>query len=378
MKSVGLSLLAVFLVDGVFFLLARQSAHDRVTALSGILRNERSFLDPYRASETFTDLTNLGYLDCLVVSETQNKEESVFLDLRYRSECTAGLQWLTKRIPVETRMNTANGRDFTIQFLVRPDEVFSVALWISRFLAFSGVFSVMGWAWVRIDRERKLGEIRTQHMKELNEMASQVAHDIRSPIGALRVALEGVKKNAELSDETQLIERAVQRISSIAGDLLKKRRKTSSGRCEVVPVIEQIVKEKRVEYGRSPEVVIEYEVSELDQKTEVRIDSSTLGRILSNVINNAREALPESGGRIVVRLKSNRRDVEIQVEDSGRGMSPETLKKVRAGGVSIGKAEGSGLGLSYCLQQMERCGGRFELESRLGEGTRAVLMIPRG
>jgi len=108
-------------------------------------------------------------------------------------------------------------------------------------------------------------------------------------------------------------------------------------------------------------------------------DSGQIQRVLVNLIKNATEAMA-SDGTITLRV---RRDgapgagsaVALEVEDTGPGMDPATLERAAHPGFTT-KSSGSGLGLTLVQRIVEQHGGRFELDSSPGVGTRATITIP--
>lgn len=120
----------------------------------------------------------------------------------------------------------------------------------------------------------------------------------------------------------------------------------------------------------------------------VRADANQLEMALLNLIVNARDAMP-SGGPIVISATceevsgSARTDlpagtyVRLVVADRGAGMDAETLRRATEPFFTTkGVGKGTGLGLPMVHGMAEQIGGRFELASRLGQGTSAILWLP--
>ena len=109
-------------------------------------------------------------------------------------------------------------------------------------------------------------------------------------------------------------------------------------------------------------------------------DRSQLLQVLDNLIGNSlRYGRP--GGTIVVRAQAERDMVHIAVADEGEGIASEHLPRIteRFYRVDPGRSRaqgGTGLGLSIVKHIVERHRGRFEIESRVGEGTTAHLRLP--
>lgn len=128
----------------------------------------------------------------------------------------------------------------------------------------------------------------------------------------------------------------------------------------------------------------------LDSQIEpVTIDPVKLHRVLINLILNAREATGGSGTITVTTAAARRLSGEgegdgtpepaavLQVRDTGRGISPAELARLRAGAFST-KAAGRGLGLTVVRQVAQECGGTLAVRSAPGVGTEFVLVLPTG
>ncbi len=68
--------------------------------------------------------------------------------------------------------------------------------------------------------------------------------------------------------------------------------------------------------------------------------------------------------------------LQIEVKDNGCGISPDLLPKIMKGGISIGKQNGFGLGLSYANQRVKEWGGNLNIQSQLGIGTAVNINLP--
>jgi anti-sigma regulatory factor (Ser/Thr protein kinase) len=104
-----------------------------------------------------------------------------------------------------------------------------------------------------------------------------------------------------------------------------------------------------------------------------------LNRVLSNIINNAIEAVPENTGKVSIYLFTSDKNSLIKVVDNGKGMSPETLKSLGRVGFSYGKentTSGSGLGFYHAKKTIESFGGEIKVESKVGVGTTVSIYLP--
>jgi signal transduction histidine kinase len=213
------------------------------------------------------------------------------------------------------------------------------------------------------------------------DLASQVAHDIRSPVAAL---VGAVDRAPNLPDEWRsLIRDAVSRIVDTANGLLRARRRNSPRREPalaarahepVLATLLSLMAEKRVQYVRKGDV---FDVQLADElySTFVEIDRSCFSRALSNLIDNAVEAIRDEG-TVVVRARKKLGFMLVEIIDSGCGMSEEMVQAIVDGRVVAGKPQGNGLGLVGASRASNGAGGRLTVASKVGVGTRVSVLLP--
>ena len=215
----------------------------------------------------------------------------------------------------------------------------------------------------------------------------QVAHDIKSPLSVLNL----ITHNLGLSIEKKsLLQAAVQRINDIANTMLDKKLdgieivdlqenkdlyvQSASSITMVVPLIESLVTEKKIEFKDKSNVVIELEIQDSDLVSN--LSRVSLSRLLSNLINNAVESIV-SEGIVKVCLKASEYFNIITISDNGIGISEDKLKEVGRKGLTSGKKNGNGLGIYNAKGLLSEAGGKLEIHSILGSGTLVTVMFPR-
>jgi len=225
----------------------------------------------------------------------------------------------------------------------------------------------------------------------ISSIASQVAHDIRSPLAALSMAERDL---AALPEDTRLIIRsAIGRIQDIASQLMLKANagQTSSGAATpgrdeaqapseptlLSAVIETILAEKRMQYRARLGIKIESAPSPEAQALFAAVQPREFKRVISNLINNAVEATPDAG-HVTLRLEPSRdqKSVTLRIRDTGKGIPGDIVEKLGARGFSHEKEGGSGLGLHHARTSLESWGGSFALQSEPGTGTEVALTLP--
>jgi signal transduction histidine kinase len=98
-------------------------------------------------------------------------------------------------------------------------------------------------------------------------------------------------------------------------------------------------------------------------------------QIITNLLSNAFRWTPD-GGRIELALGAENGAVAVAVDDTGPGIAPEDRERVFRAFWSRGNHSGTGLGLAIARELAEALGGRLELESEPGRGSRFELVLP--
>jgi len=206
-------------------------------------------------------------------------------------------------------------------------------------------------------KEQVLLEEAAEKQKALGELAQQVAHDIRSPLSALEVATDTV---TEIPEENRLLIRgAVSRIQDIANNLLARRKEIergNSGKILSHPdnlsvqllscLIESIVSEKRLQLRQRLDLQIETKLDPSAYGLFASVQPATLKTVISNLIDNSAEAL-DKGGNVTVHLQDRNDQIELSIEDNGKGVPSDLLPQLGQRGRSFNKDNGSGLGLYH-------------------------------
>ena len=210
------------------------------------------------------------------------------------------------------------------------------------------------------------------------ELATQVAHDIRSPLAALSLAIENLPPLPD--NQKEIFQGVSERIHSIAQDLLDVTRKDRATEmvkerkrdvCELKKVVSEILEEKRLLFANKSN--IEWVIPEVP---DIRIIASEgeLKRALSNIIDNAIDAIIQ-GGEIRLKYTETGGKLYLSVKDSGKGIPKELFPRVWEQGFSFDKEKGSGLGLFYVKSVVESWGGRVALDSAIDKGTVISLQL---
>lgn len=213
------------------------------------------------------------------------------------------------------------------------------------------------------------------------EIAEQVAHDIRSPLTALDLAIKEVMLSPA---ERNSLQRSVVRMNDVLNDLIQPvsgEGRGSPATATVKPtdeyiatIVNDIVTEKSSQLATTRNVVIKTQIeSPLVQSRAIRKE---LTRALSNLIDNAVESI-NGIGEVIVSLSQQDRHVVVSIADNGVGIPAERIAGLGLRGSSFGKVSGKGLGLFHAKETLKNMGGSLEILSTVGVGTTVVLKFPR-
>lgn len=209
--------------------------------------------------------------------------------------------------------------------------------------------------------------------EKLEHVMAQVAHDIRSPIALLSSLVHHAH---EMSDETRMMLRcALNRIRDITGTLLEKP-KTSLVPLPVFPLIESAVQQMRMQFSNKNQIKIIINNFSGPDICAV-FHPSDLERVLSNLLNNAFDALGDFG-QVLVKIRSAGDKVFLEISDNGKGIPEEILPRLCQRRVTHEKVGGSGLGLYHARITVESWGGTLDLKSIQGTGTTVTLTLLSG
>jgi len=237
--------------------------------------------------------------------------------------------------------------------------------------------------------ERSLAASRNELEKQtaIASLAAQVAHDIRSPLVALDAALKHIEQFPE--KQRVIVRHAVNRIRDVANSLLEKNRQqpgpaAASAHAAGEPpdvhllssLIDPVVTEKRLQFESKPGISIDFKLTRESYGLFARIQPVEFRRMLSNLVNNAVEAMGDKGA-VDVGLNHQNNDVLLTISDNGKGIPPEILAKLGRHGETHGKTGGSGLGLFHARSTAESWGGSLAITSALGKGATVVVKLPR-
>jgi PAS domain S-box-containing protein len=236
---------------------------------------------------------------------------------------------------------------------------------------------------------------RMERLALLGELSAGIAHEIRNPLAGIKASAQILEDSFGVDDfRYQLIERIVKEVDK-ANLLLKeffKFAKPTKPKLKFQD-IEMII--DGVYLLLAPKIQkrnIQFSAEFNNEVPQVFVDETQLEQVFLNLFLNSIDAMPGGGQLTVKTSKENLKIldsekekykvdsneltfVQVQISDTGVGISAENLKKIFNPFFTT-KTEGVGLGLSICSRLIEENGGKIDLSSKENEGTTFLLALP--
>ncbi len=227
---------------------------------------------------------------------------------------------------------------------------------------------------------------RVDRLASIGEMAARIAHEIRNPLASVSGSIQILQKELSLDGANrrlmEIVLRETKRLNGLLTEFLNFARPEHS-----TPRKMDLSKALR----ETLTLFLEQTTQACNLKAEISpglmiyADSKRLRQVVWNLLNNALEAMPHGGdlsvrafgasGNLPAGLDSQERWLVVEVEDSGVGISEDVRDKVFDPFFTT-KEKGTGLGLSIVHRLVEEMGGRIELQSQPGKGSRFSLWLP--
>jgi PAS domain S-box-containing protein len=231
-----------------------------------------------------------------------------------------------------------------------------------------------------------LAEERAEKLRDAERLAAigapagMVGHDIRNPLQAIvgdlylvrsdLVSMAESREKENIKESLTAIEKNVEYINKIVQDLQDFAKPLN-------PVVREVDLKALCEdllYKNDAPENINASCRVEEEARNVFTDPALLQRILSNLITNGFQAMPE-GGKLLIDAYRDGDDVVISVQDTGTGISEENKAKLFMP-LFTTKSKGQGFGLAVVKRMTEALGGTVTLESEEEKGTKFTIHLP--
>ena len=235
-----------------------------------------------------------------------------------------------------------------------------------------------------VEKTRKLEKraMNSERLAFVGTLAGGLAHEIKNPLSTLSINLQLLKEDIdEMSGENskrsrikiQALQKEILRLEEILNDFLRfaKGQKLELQYLDINEVIDELIDFVSPEIKQKNIVVLKSYDSNIPR---CRIDGNLIKQALLNLIINAEQAM-ENGGELMIRTRSNKELVQIDITDTGTGIRKEVVDKIFQVYFST-KTAGTGLGLPTTKRIIEEHKGTISVQSEEGKGTNFSIALP--
>lgn len=229
-------------------------------------------------------------------------------------------------------------------------------------------------------REQALEQVRhAERLATVGQLAAGVAHEVGTPLSVIRGRASILQTSEDLSESGQrhaeIIITQVDRIAKIVRGLLDFAHQGQAERrdADLAQIVGDCVDLLKVEARKKS---LQLVIDSPPELVNASVDAGQIQQVVMNLVVNAIHA-SESGTITVGCRRFNDQEVQIWVADEGSGISEETKAKLfEPFFTTKDVGEGTGLGLAVTYGIVQEHGGRIDVDSTPGEGTRFDLFFP--
>ncbi|MHA7285921.1 sensor histidine kinase [Arthrobacter sp. MDT3-44] len=215
-----------------------------------------------------------------------------------------------------------------------------------------------------------------------DEVIATVSHELRSPLTSIVGNLELAQDATDLQAASHYVDtasRAADRLTELVSDLLLSNSAAMTvhpRETDIAGLVDSVISSVS---SRAAAAGIAIR-TEVPAPLWVHADPLRMGQVLDNLLTNAIKYSPD-GGVVVVKARTKDGQLELVVEDTGMGMSPQDAARVfdrffRTESARDSTIPGTGLGLSITRAIVEGHGGKIVCRSEVGRGTTFMVNVP--
>ncbi len=232
-------------------------------------------------------------------------------------------------------------------------------------------------------RLKESAEEKADNEKHNRELISNISHDLKTPITAIKGYVEGIMDG--VADTPEKMDKYIRTVYNKANDMDKlinelttyssidnHRIQYNFQRINVADYFGDCVEEVGLDL-ESRNIKLNY-TNMVDPATRVIADAEQMKKVINNIIGNSVKYMDKANGRIDIRILDHDDSIQVEIEDNGKGIAQKDLTRVferfyRTDASRNSAQGGSGIGLSIVKKIIEDHGGYIWATSKEGEGT---------
>ncbi len=210
--------------------------------------------------------------------------------------------------------------------------------------------------------------------KKLYESLFKITHEIKNPLAVCKGYLDmfDINNKNKANKYIAIINQEINRTLELLKDFSNVSKSININKCnmDVTLLIEDVCDEAKFVFNK--DVRFKFEI----YKNEIYIDGDydRLKQVLVNIIKNAKESILKSG-TVVLNTKANKKNYEINIIDDGCGMEKAIKAKIGTPFFTT-KKNGTGLGVCFSKEIIEKHNGSLKYYSKYGKGTKVKIVLP--
>jgi PAS domain S-box-containing protein len=231
-------------------------------------------------------------------------------------------------------------------------------------------------------RSREARLRRAESLASLTNMAANVAHEIKNPLGSISIHMQLIQRAlTALSDERiepiieniEVVNEEIERLNRIVVDFMfaVQPMDTQLADSDLNSVVNELTTFVRVELEQAGIELVEQLEEELPT---LELDEKYLKQALLNLVKNAISAMPE-GGELLIATRHTGDEVELSISDTGVGMSDDVMAKIFEPYFTT-REDGTGIGLTLVYKVVKEHMGDISVVSQPGKGSSFSLLFP--
>ena len=226
-------------------------------------------------------------------------------------------------------------------------------------------------------------EAKMQYDRENKELISNISHDLKTPITAIKGYVEGIMDG--VADTPEKMDRYIRTIYNKTNDmdrLINELTFYSKIDTNRIPYTFNKINVKEYFQDCVEEIGLDLEskgfefsyINGVEDNVEVIADAEQIKRVIDNIVGNSVKYMDKSPARIIMRVTDVGDFVQVEIEDNGKGIGSKELPYIfdrfyRTDASRNSSRGGSGIGLSIVKKIIEDHGGKIWASSKLGSGT---------